>query len=71
MLYVASVPATPGNLKRTVAASLMDITIKWYDNSSDQIYDLLFSRHWPAGTNNEPAPEDLLLGEDGDTDASA
>ncbi|GGV91926.1 hypothetical protein GCM10015535_51620 [Streptomyces gelaticus] len=39
-----SLPA-PSNLKRIVAASLIGTTIEWYDNSSDQSCDLLFSRH--------------------------
>ncbi|MFJ9795458.1 hypothetical protein [Streptomyces sp. NPDC101145] len=40
----ASAPTTPSNLKRIVAASLIGTTIEWYDNSSDQRYDLRFSR---------------------------
>ncbi|MFB7215746.1 hypothetical protein [Streptomyces sp. NPDC056255] len=40
-----SPPAPSNHLERIVAASLVGTTIEWYDNSSDQSYDLLFSRH--------------------------
>ncbi|MFC9627201.1 hypothetical protein ACFTXM_47135 [Streptomyces sp. NPDC056930] len=45
MAASASAPPTTRSLKRIVAASLIGTTIEWYDNSSDQSYDLLFSRH--------------------------
>ncbi|MFJ2912427.1 hypothetical protein ACIO8F_24065 [Streptomyces sp. NPDC087228] len=45
MAASASAPPTTLSLKRIVAASLIGTTIEWYDNSSDQSYDLLFSRH--------------------------
>jgi hypothetical protein len=32
----ATAPPAPNNLKRIVAASLVDTTIEWYDNSLDQ-----------------------------------
>ncbi|MFI1368135.1 hypothetical protein [Streptomyces griseochromogenes] len=38
-------PPAPSSLPRIVAASLIGTTIEWYDNSSDQSYDLLFFRH--------------------------
>ncbi|MFH8776198.1 MULTISPECIES: hypothetical protein [unclassified Streptomyces] len=41
----ASAPPPPASLPRIVAASLIGTTIEWYDNASDQSYDLLFSRH--------------------------
>ncbi|MCX5113004.1 hypothetical protein OOK13_31995 [Streptomyces sp. NBC_00378] len=45
MAAPATFPPAPSNLKRIVAASLVGTTIEWYDNSSDQNYDLLFTRH--------------------------
>ncbi|MFJ8082398.1 hypothetical protein ACIQ6Y_17460 [Streptomyces sp. NPDC096205] len=45
MASAASAPPSPNSLKRIVAASLIGTTIEWYDNSSDQSYGLLFSRH--------------------------
>ncbi|MGY3062374.1 hypothetical protein ACVWZD_006672 [Streptomyces sp. TE3672] len=45
MAAPATSPPAPSNLRRIVAASLVGTTIEWYDNSSDQSYDLLFSRH--------------------------
>ncbi|WRZ94587.1 hypothetical protein OHB54_39435 [Streptomyces sp. NBC_01007] len=45
MASAASAPPPPASLKRIVAASLIGTTIEWYDNSSDQSCDLLFSRH--------------------------
>ncbi|MFF3354034.1 hypothetical protein ACFYWN_15515 [Streptomyces sp. NPDC002917] len=45
MAASASAPPTTRSLKRIVAASLIGTTIEWYDNSFDQSYDLLFSRH--------------------------
>jgi hypothetical protein len=60
---MASAPPTPDNLKRIVAASLIGTTIEWYDNSSDQSYDLLFSRHCPFEVSTEPAPDILVPGE--------
>ncbi|MFJ1550252.1 hypothetical protein [Streptomyces sp. NPDC088246] len=44
MAASASAPPTARSLKRIVAASLIGTTIEWYDNSSDQRYDLQFSR---------------------------
>ncbi|WP_328727585.1 hypothetical protein [Streptomyces sp. NBC_00259] len=44
MAAPATAPPAPSSLKRIVAASLIGTTIEWYDNSSDQNYDLLFSR---------------------------
>ncbi|MFD8389624.1 hypothetical protein ACFV2N_10615 [Streptomyces sp. NPDC059680] len=38
-------PPPPASLPRIVAASLIGTTIEWYDNSSDQGYDLRFFRH--------------------------
>ncbi|MBP2053812.1 hypothetical protein J2Z21_006814 [Streptomyces griseochromogenes] len=38
-------PPAPSSLPRIVAASLIGTTIEWYDNSSDQSYDLRFFRH--------------------------
>ncbi|MGW7525927.1 hypothetical protein [Streptomyces sp. NPDC054783] len=38
---LVSTPFEPG----IVAASLIGTTIEWYDNSSDQSYDLVFSHH--------------------------
>jgi hypothetical protein len=45
MAAPASAPPAPSSLKRIVAASLIGTTIEWYDNSSEQSYDLRFSRH--------------------------
>ncbi|MFH9735292.1 hypothetical protein [Streptomyces sp. NPDC017260] len=36
----ATAPPAPDNFKRIVAASLIGTTIEWYDDSSDQSYDL-------------------------------
>ncbi|MET9174886.1 MULTISPECIES: hypothetical protein [Streptomyces] len=38
-------PPPSAGLGRIVAASLIGTTIEWYDNSSDQGYDLRFFRH--------------------------
>ncbi|MFD4730276.1 hypothetical protein ACFWOY_06375 [Streptomyces sp. NPDC058423] len=43
MAAPATAPPAPNSLKRIVAASLIGTTIEWYDNSSDQSYDLRFS----------------------------
>ncbi|MFE1860392.1 hypothetical protein [Streptomyces anandii] len=45
MASAASAPPERANLPRIVAASLIGTTIEWYDNSSDQGYDLRFFRH--------------------------
>ncbi|MFD9082502.1 hypothetical protein [Streptomyces erythrochromogenes] len=37
----AAAPA-PSGIRRIVAASLIGTTIEWYDNSSDQRYELRF-----------------------------
>ncbi|MDP5309818.1 hypothetical protein [Streptomyces poriferorum] len=44
MAEPASAPPPASNLRRIVAASLIGTTIEWYDNSSDQSYDVRFSR---------------------------
>ncbi|MFE1749430.1 hypothetical protein ACFW88_02550 [Streptomyces anandii] len=62
MASAASAPPERANLPRIVAASLIGTTIEWYDNSSDQGYDLRFFRHWPSEVSTKPAPENLVLG---------
>ncbi len=42
MAASATPSASPGNIRRVVAASLVGTTIEWYDNSSDQGYELPF-----------------------------
>ncbi|MFI6646957.1 hypothetical protein ACIBI8_04910 [Streptomyces sp. NPDC050529] len=44
MATPATAPPPASNLRRIVAASLIGTTIEWYDNSSDQSYDVRFSR---------------------------
>ncbi|MER7055103.1 hypothetical protein [Streptomyces sp. NPDC000351] len=36
----ATAPPAPDNFKRIVAAPLIGTTVEWYDDSSDQSYDL-------------------------------
>ncbi|MGP8303328.1 hypothetical protein ACTPOK_36460 [Streptomyces inhibens] len=55
-------PASPASLKRIVATSLIGTTIEWYDNSSDQSYDLLSSCHRPSAVSTETAPENFVPG---------
>ncbi|MEE1794824.1 hypothetical protein PUR28_29295 [Streptomyces sp. BE308] len=45
MAAPAASSPTPGSLKRVVAAGLVGTTVEWYDNSSDQSYELRFYRH--------------------------
>ncbi|MFE2164955.1 hypothetical protein ACFXB3_07755 [Streptomyces sp. NPDC059447] len=55
MAAPATPSATPGNIRRVVAASLVGTTIEWYDNLSDQGYDLLFPKISAVGSSTEPA----------------
>ncbi|MFJ2172726.1 hypothetical protein ACIOHE_07455 [Streptomyces sp. NPDC087851] len=63
MASAAPAPPTPANLKRIVAASRIGTTIEWYDNSSDQSYELRFCRRWPSEVSSKPAQGNLVLGE--------
>ncbi|GGQ33947.1 hypothetical protein GCM10010215_67430 [Streptomyces virginiae] len=59
MTSPASAPApTPSGIRRIVAASLIGTTIEWYDNSSDQCYDLPIRGISAIEVSTEPARVD-------------
>ncbi|WP_406336784.1 hypothetical protein [Streptomyces sp. NBC_00203] len=51
----ATAPPAPTSLPRIVAASLIGTTIEWYDNSSDQSYNLRFCLIDAMVVSAEPA----------------